>query len=164
MPGAGSKRLRANPESGPLSDAVTHLLEECRMVLPGIQTLFGFQLIAVFNQVFWDKLEPHEQIFHFAAICLVAVSVALVMAPAAYHRLAEPKSISGQFITISTFFLSASMYPLMVALSVDLYLIGRVILDSRVGSLALTALLFAGFVFLWIIFPRATSLHERFGR
>jgi len=31
---------------------ISHLLEECRMVLPGIQALFGFQLIAVFNQPF----------------------------------------------------------------------------------------------------------------
>ena len=38
------------------SDTVTHLLEECRMVLPGIQALFGFQLIAVFNAAFWEKL------------------------------------------------------------------------------------------------------------
>jgi hypothetical protein len=29
-----------------LDSAATHLLEECRMVLPGIQALFGFQLIA----------------------------------------------------------------------------------------------------------------------
>jgi hypothetical protein len=32
-----------------LTDAAGRLLDECRMVLPGIQALFGFQLIAVFN-------------------------------------------------------------------------------------------------------------------
>lgn len=32
-----------------LPEIVTHLLEECRMVLPGIQALFGFQLVAVFG-------------------------------------------------------------------------------------------------------------------
>ena len=26
-----------------ISDSVSHMLEECRMVLPGIQALFGFQ-------------------------------------------------------------------------------------------------------------------------
>jgi len=26
-----------------LSESVSHMLEECRMVLPGIQALFGFQ-------------------------------------------------------------------------------------------------------------------------
>ena len=35
-----------------LSEAAKYLLDECRMVLPGIQALFGFQLIAVFNSAF----------------------------------------------------------------------------------------------------------------
>jgi hypothetical protein len=30
-------------ETLPLPEAVTHLLEECRMVLPGLQALLGFQ-------------------------------------------------------------------------------------------------------------------------
>jgi hypothetical protein len=39
-----------------LSQAVTQLLEECRMVLPLLQALFGFQLITVFNSAFDDRL------------------------------------------------------------------------------------------------------------
>jgi len=66
-----AKSARTRGQVEPLSDAVSHILEECRMVLPGIQALFGFQLIAVFNQTFWDKLQPHEQVIHFAAIYLV---------------------------------------------------------------------------------------------
>ena len=56
------------------------LLEECRMVLPGIQALFGFQLIAVFNEGFSDKLTPGEQKLHLAAIISTVV---------------EPSSIGG---------------------------------------------------------------------
>jgi hypothetical protein len=41
----------------PLSKAAQLLLEECRMVLPGIQALFGFQLIAVFNARFAERLD-----------------------------------------------------------------------------------------------------------
>ena len=33
----------------PLPEVVTHLLEECRMVLPRLQALLGFQCIAIFN-------------------------------------------------------------------------------------------------------------------
>lgn len=47
-------------EKIPLSEAVTHLLEECRMVLPGIQALFGFQLIVVFNPAFNERLNGTE--------------------------------------------------------------------------------------------------------
>ena len=155
---ATSSRTRGEVE--PLSDAVTHLLEECRMVLPGIQALFGFQLIAVFNQVFWDRLLPIEQILHLAAICLVACSVALVMTPAAYHRLAEPRTISQRLVALANLCLSSSMYPLMVALCIDLYLIQNVILQNWIVSLLLTLVLFAVFAFLWVAFPRLRTLHK----
>ena len=66
-----------------LDSAAKHILEECRMVLPGIQALFGFQLIAVFNERFDGKLSGPQQDLHFAAIALVTLAVAIVMAPAA---------------------------------------------------------------------------------
>ena len=132
-----------------LSDAVTHLLEECRMVLPGIQALFGFQLIAAFSQAFWDKLEEYEQVLHYLSILLVAGSIALVMTPAAYHRCAAPRSISNRLIILSTRVLSWSMYPLMLAIAVEIYLIGRVILQHWGVSLLISLLLMAMFGFLW---------------
>jgi hypothetical protein len=52
------------------------------MVLPGIQALFGFQLIAVFNDRF-QQLEGLYQLIHFIALVLVALSVAIIMTPAA---------------------------------------------------------------------------------
>ena len=77
--------MKNSKEALPLSEAVTHLLEECRMVLPGMQALFGFQLIAVFNTTFRESLSSSEKYLHLAAIGLIAVAVALVMAPAALH-------------------------------------------------------------------------------
>ena len=73
------------PQEESTSQVTSHLLEECRMVLPGIQALFGFQLIAVFNGKFWELPEGHR-LLHLLAIDSVATSVALVMTPAAYHR------------------------------------------------------------------------------
>ena len=64
-------------------------IEEARMVTPGIQVLFGFQLVAAFNERF-RQLGPIEQALHFVALVLVALSVALIMTPAAYHRISEP--------------------------------------------------------------------------
>ena len=37
-----------------LEEEATHATDEARMVLPGIQAILGFQLIAVFNQRFED--------------------------------------------------------------------------------------------------------------
>src|SRR5215213_3557926 len=77
-----------------LDDAASHLLEECRTVVPGMQALFGFQLIAVFNTTFREQLSSTERILHLTAIVLVTIAIALVMAPAALHRQTEPMAVS----------------------------------------------------------------------
>ena len=73
-----------------LCEAADMLLNECRMVLPGIQALFGFQLVAVFSPPFAD-LEPALKQLHLLATALVVVAIALVMTPAAYHRQAAAR-------------------------------------------------------------------------
>jgi hypothetical protein len=143
---------RTNVHRESRSDTVPHLPEECRMVLPGIQALFGFQLIAVFNVAFWEKVHWHEQCLHLAAIGLVAIAVALVMTPAAYHRQAEPETISER-ISQSTKLLAWSMVPLMLGVSLEFYIIGRLILDSWSGSLILSFMLVSIFVGLWFVLP-----------
>ncbi len=59
-------------EKLPLSKAVEFVLDECRMVLPGIQALLGFQLIVVFNPGFDQKLTAFDQRLHLLAIGLIA--------------------------------------------------------------------------------------------
>jgi hypothetical protein len=136
-----------------LDSAARHLLEECRMVLPGIQALFGFQLIAVFNEGFSRKLSAGEQELHLAGIMLVAVAVALVMAPAAIHRQTQQREVSERFIWISSRLLLASMFPLALALCLDIYLIARIILERAAFSAALAAILLGVLFILWILLP-----------
>src|SRR6188472_2489034 len=83
-----------------LTMATQLLLEECRMVLPGLQALFGFQLIAVFNNRFAEVLTHAEQRLHLVATGLVALAVALIMTPAAYHRQLHPHHATERFIRI----------------------------------------------------------------
>src|SRR5512147_2230582 len=85
-----------------LSKAAEVLVDECRMLLPGIQALFGFQLIAVFNSTFAEKLSSLEQQLHLLAIGLIGVAIGLILTPAAYHRQIEHMSITRRFIDVST--------------------------------------------------------------
>ena len=68
-----------------IKQCVEFILEECRMVLPGIQALFGFQLIAVFNQSF-SEISSLDKSIHLAAILCTVGAIACLMGPAAYHR------------------------------------------------------------------------------
>jgi hypothetical protein len=147
--GIGGKREQVS-----LDSAATHILEECRMVLPGIQALFGFQLIAVFNQGFGEKLTPGEQLIHLAAIALVAVAVALVMTPAALHRQTEPQQVSERFIWVSSKLLLASMFPLAFGLCADVYLVAVIITQNDLVAAAIALALLAFFGVLWVLVPR----------
>ena len=57
-------QANSSPEQQELSlnDAASHVLEECRTVVPGMQALFGFQLIAVFTTSFKEDLSPTERV------------------------------------------------------------------------------------------------------
>src|SRR3982074_963763 len=99
-----------------LDSAAAHILEECRMVLPGIQALFGFQLIAVFNDGFAEKLSAVQQRIHLASIILTVIAVALVMTPAALHRQIDPLSVTRRFIWSSTILLLLSLLPLAMSI------------------------------------------------
>jgi hypothetical protein len=153
--GAGRK------EEVRLDSAASHLLEECRMVLPGIQALFGFQLIAVFNQGFDEKLSSGEQQLHFAALFLVALSAALVMAPAAIHRQSQQRFVSERFIWLSSVLVLVSMLPLALGLSLDVFLIARIVFGTPSVGLAFAALLLGVLLALWLILPRREGRKNR---
>src|SRR5262245_57233767 len=119
------------------------------MVLPGIQALFGFQLIAVFNDGFGEKLAAGEQQLHFLALFLVALSAGLVMAPAAIHRQTQQREVSERFLWVSSWLLLWSMLPLAVGLSVDVYLIGLIVFGGGAASAVFAGALFLILVVLW---------------
>lgn len=130
------------------------------MVLPGIQALFGFQLIVVFNPSFGQRLTPAEQNLHLLAIVFLTAAIALVMTPAAYHRQTGPREVTARFISISSSLLLFGMLPLAISLSLDLYLVGR-ILAGRLVAILLAAAAFALFAFLWFMFPRISARRAR---
>jgi hypothetical protein len=136
-----------------LFQAAELLLEECRMVLPGIQGLFGFQLIAVFSEGFHQRLEGYEQDLHLLAIALIGIAIALIMTPAATHRQLNPCVVTHRFIVLSTRLLVWSMLPLALGLCLDFYLVARVITGS-VEVLWLALLLLGVFFGLWGYLPR----------
>ena len=137
-----------------LNDAASHVLEECRTVVPGMQALFGFQLIAVFSSAFGEQLSSMERMLHLIAIVLVTIAIALVMTPAALHNQTEPLAVSSRFIRISSRLLMASMAPLALGLCLDIYLVARVIVGTRGVAATVAASLLGVFIVLWLVLPR----------
>ncbi|HEY8226730.1 MAG TPA: DUF6328 family protein [Pyrinomonadaceae bacterium] len=150
-------------EELPLTKAAEYLLEECRMVLPGIQALFGFQLVSVFSQRFAEELSRGEQQAHLVAIVLIVIAIALIMTPAAFHRESGEQAVTRTFLTVSTRLLVVSMFPLTVALCIDTYLIARVIVGGWIAPV-LSATFFIMFMTLWFVLPRWRRLQKLLSR
>lgn len=136
-----------------LGEQVNTVQQEARMVLPGIQALFGFQLVAVFNQGFQVSLSPTEKGMHLFAILLVATAAVFVMAPAAYHRQANHQ-ISKHFVDFSSWMLALSMAPLAMGTCLDIYLVSRVTLGSVPYSVVITGVFFVFYSWTWFLYPR----------
>jgi uncharacterized membrane protein len=141
-----------------LTEELNTVEQEARMVLPGIQALFGFQLIAVFNQGFKLNLSENEQIIHLIALLLVTISAILVIAPAAYHRQAKHQ-VSKHFISLATRFLAWAMLPLAIGSCLDIYVVARVIVNSAAIAGSVTFVIFIMYLWFWFILPRIHQKH-----
>jgi hypothetical protein len=146
-----------------LSESATYLLDECRMVLPGVQTLFGFQLIAVFSERFARDLASGDQRLHFVSLTLVALASAMLMTPAAYHRMTRIRQVSERFVTTCSRLLLAAMVPLAVGLALDYYVIGALIFGHDGFAAFAAAGLLTALTGLWFIFPRSRRPREADG-
>jgi hypothetical protein len=65
---------------------VEHMLTEARVVLPGAQALFGFQMAVLLTEAFAD-LPASSKFLHAVALCCIALAIILLMAPASFHRI-----------------------------------------------------------------------------
>ena len=159
LSGAGGSTPAGRAEAGnngqlSVKDAVQQTLDEARMVLPGIQALFGFQMIAVFNEGFERRLTTPDQVVHLVALGLVALAIGMVMTPAAYHRQSQPRSVDEAFLMMASRCVTAALAPLALGLSLDIYVVARLVLGRPdlavlVGSMVLVVL-----VALWFVYPR----------
>ena len=109
-------------EQESLKDEMRNMIEEARMVIPGIQALFGFQTIAVFNQRF-ESIPHSSKAAYLVALGLLVLAMGLLMAPAAYHRLAERGLVSRQMIDLTSNLITAGMVPLVMALALDVHVV-----------------------------------------
>ena len=127
------------------------LLQELRVILPGVQVLLAFLLTAPFQQRFAAIPGSMRNAF-FAAIVCATLATAFLIAPSAHHRMrwrAGDKErlvrIGNQMAIVGTVFLAA-------AIVLALYVVTDVLFPTNLAVLtALAALvLFAG---LWYVVP-----------
>lgn len=125
-----------------LSDRIKKVLIECRMALPGAQAFLGFQFAIVFAPGF-ERIPRWWQMIHFMSLLATTVSIVLLIAPAAYHRLAEAGEDTEDFRIIASRLLLAALVFLGPGMAGDLF----VVIAKVTGSAALAGFT-AGFLLL----------------
>jgi len=90
---------------------------------------------------------------HLIALVLIMIAIALIMTPASYHRIAEKGTVSSRFVNIASRLLALAMFPLMLGMIADLFLVARLVLNNVTLSIAIAAVLVFVFFGLWYLFP-----------
>lgn len=139
---------QSQAEGSKLTDKIKHVLTEARVVLPGAQAMLGFQFVTTLMEAF-EKLPLSLRYVHLVSLMLVALSIVLLMTPAAYHRIVERGEETEHFHRFASRMLVAAMLPLALGLTGDFYIVVRKITESATASLIASVVLLIFFYGLW---------------
>ncbi len=139
-----SKRERLNRE-------LMELLQELRVVIPGVQVLLAFLLTAPFQQRFADLPGAMRNAF-FASIACATLATAFLIAPSAHHRLRWRAGEKERLVRLGNQMAIAGTVFLAAAIVLALYVISDVLFTT---DLALWTAAGAVVVFavLWYVVP-----------
>lgn len=158
------KEEQESSEGTKTKDKIDHALTELRVVLPGGQALLGFQFVTMFMEAF-EKLPLSSRYVHLLSLALIALSVVLLMTPAAYHRIVEKGEETEHFHRFASRMLLLAMIPLALGMCGDLFVVVRKITESvmaAVVSASVMLLFFYGLWFGYTLYRRSREEATRF--
>jgi small-conductance mechanosensitive channel len=136
----------------PLDARIEQMLTESRIIIPGAQALMGFQLIAVLSKTFVE-LPAASQIVHALSLGANAVALVLLIAPAAFHRIAFHGAETERFFRLGSGLVTTALLPLALGISGDIYVaVARIANESAVGAAAAAGSLLL-FLIFWYVQP-----------
>src|SRR5260221_4022726 len=142
------EKQRQGEERPDISDRIKKVLLECRMALPGAQAFLGFQFAIVFAQGF-ERIPRWWQLIHFISLLATTISIVLLIAPAAYHRLAEAGEDTEHFQVVASRLLLAALVFLGPGMAGDLFLVFAKVTGSATEAGFCSGLLLLAFFGLW---------------
>ena len=130
---------------------LAELLQELRVMLPGVQVLFAFLLTVPFSARFGD-VTPLQQTVFFGTLLSTALSAGLLLAPSAHHRLLWRRQAREHRLRVANRLAIAGMMLLVVAMVGVIFVITDVLFGSAAAAVATTAV--SGFfLYVWFLMP-----------
>ncbi len=127
------------------------LLNELRVALPGVQFLFAFLLIVPFQQAA-ARITEFQRDVHYVALLAAAVATALLIAPAAQHRVLFRQHDKEILLRRSHRSAFAGLVALAVAICAALLLVVDV-LFSRTQAWLTAGVVAALLLWWWMLAP-----------
>ena len=127
------------------------LLNELRVVGIGIQVMFGFLLTIPFANRF-TKLDPAQRGVYLATVMLAALSIALLVAPVAYHRLLFRRHEKESLVRVTNVLAIAGLVTVGLAVSCAVLLVVSFVAPGA-PAVVITAIAVVAFAGLWFALP-----------
>ena len=130
---------------------LAELLQELRVMLPGVQVLFAFLLTVPFSARFGD-VTPLQQTVFFGTLLCTALSAGLLLAPSAHHRLLWRQLAREHRLRVANCLAIAGMVLLVLAMVGVMFVITDVLFGSVAAAVATAAV--SGFLlYVWFLMP-----------
>jgi hypothetical protein len=139
------------PQPKKNDEEMRNIIEEARVILPGLQAVFGFQTAAVFSARFTD-LQEYAAICHLIGLALIVVAMAMLMTPAVYYRAQRGNATLGM-VRISRKAIRGALIPMSLGFSLDMLTVMSLATDALAISIGAAVVTLATFVGLWYIIP-----------
>jgi hypothetical protein len=149
-----SERVEENTGEDPqerTARELIELLQELRIVIPGVQILFAFLLTVPFSQGF-TKLTTVQQYVFFATLLCTAAATALLIAPSAHHRLLFRQGVREQRLQMGNMLAILGLVFLVPAMVGVVYVITDLIFGLTT-ALIVTIVMALSFLLLWFVLP-----------
>lgn len=134
------------------------LLQELRVLLPGVQVLLAFLLTAPFSARFPDMTDA-QRAGYFAALLCAAAATALLMAPTTYHRIRFRARDKERMLRMGNRCVLAGTVLLAASVSIALYVVTDFLFNRTASVLVAigSAVVYAA---LWYLLPVARHLSD----
>ena len=122
-------REDATAKAERLDRELIELLNELRVMLPGVQALFAFLLIVPFSERF-SSTTRNERVAYYIAFAAAALSSILFIAPSVYHRVQFRQHDKEKLLRVSNGLVIIGTVVLGVGIAASIYVVTGFLVDD----------------------------------
>ena len=150
---------REESESERLERQLGELLQETRVVMPGVQVLFGFLLAVPFQQRFGQTTAFQRDVYLVAVLLATGATICFI-APTAYHRILFERRDKPHLIAVANRFLIAGIALLALAMTAAVLLVTDALFSVTTIAVVVAAV-GAAFAWAWLVLPMSRRLRGK---